>query len=319
MPLLLRIALLAAAVSAVSIDQYPSEIVPGDLYVIQYSPAGGIPTEFALCERVDGRFAVIESLMDSGGLYADAGIFAWVVNQKVSVGQEYGLYISQPDGHNTSGTIRCVGRLVSESAPSQTQPTTVTVGISSEPRTPESTLQPEDEFTVPSETETLGLGRPVDMSTSDTTVPGTNPSHTQLSGTQASSTQPESPTSQAGDTETWSPNPAEDHGPSTSRTNPNPPNTPSTATIAGISAGAGLAGLLLGIGTILLLLYVRKKRKHKTDTPGFGAPYIPEMEDPKWRTESAARERTHEIDGRTVSVVPGPPVEMDASKGGAAM
>jgi hypothetical protein len=98
--------------------------------------------------------------------------------------------------------------------------------------------------------------------------------------------------------------------------------------IAGISAGAGIGGLLLGIGLILLLLHILEKRRHGRNNGELRYPNIPEMEDEdqnlslvkwflrgKWRTESAARERRHEIDGRTVRVVPGPPVEMDASKG----
>jgi len=109
-----------------------------------------------------------------------------------------------------------------------------------------------------------------------------------------------------------------------------PPAQPSSSKIsAGGKAGigVGIAGFVL-IGAIVLWLFVRRrKNKKKPDEAVAEEPFMPEMEDQdrdqatrkvfkagNWRSELSAHEVPREIDGRTINVVPGPPVELPGSE-----
>jgi hypothetical protein len=97
-----------------------------------------------------------------------------------------------------------------------------------------------------------------------------------------------------------------------------------TGAKAGIGAAIGIGALLAGVG--ILLLYLRIKRRVTATTVARPETSIPEMEDQdktltsrkwflrgKWRSEHAGVERIQELDSRSVNVMPGPPVELDAS------
>jgi hypothetical protein len=102
-----------------------------------------------------------------------------------------------------------------------------------------------------------------------------------------------------------------------------PPNALSIGAKAGIGVGAALILILIGCTTVFFLL--KKKQKQTTSTPA-GAD-VAEMEDQdqtlaskkwyllgKWRNEHAGEERRHELDSRTVTVIPGSPVELPADE-----
>lgn len=98
----------------------------------------------------------------------------------------------------------------------------------------------------------------------------------------------------------------------------------STGAKAGIGAAVGIGALLAGVG--ILLLYLRRKRRVAATMVARPETSIPEMEDQdkiltsrkwflrgKWRSEHAGIEKIQELDSRSVNVMPGPPVELDAS------
>jgi hypothetical protein len=108
-----------------------------------------------------------------------------------------------------------------------------------------------------------------------------------------------------------------------STSTPAPLNGLSTGAKAGI--GVGVALVLILIGCIIVFFLLKKKQEQTTSAPA-GAD-VAEMEDQdqtlaskkwylfgKWRNEHAGEERTHELDSRTVNVIPGPPVELPADE-----
>ncbi|KAH7080478.1 hypothetical protein BKA63DRAFT_488233 [Paraphoma chrysanthemicola] len=92
----------------------------------------------------------------------------------------------------------------------------------------------------------------------------------------------------------------------------------STGAKVGIGVGTALGGITLFAVFIALLLRHRKK-KHAAQDPS-----VPEMSGyssgfkrflhGKWRSEAEAKSEPVEIDSRNVNVIPGPPVELDASR-----
>ncbi|KAF2788388.1 hypothetical protein K505DRAFT_366510 [Melanomma pulvis-pyrius CBS 109.77] len=107
---------------------------------------------------------------------------------------------------------------------------------------------------------------------------------------------------------------------------PTPPQSPhnrlSIGAQAGIGAGVALGSIMLGA---MVLFILRRKSALAAPTPETSG--VAEMEDHdhmlaskkwylfgKWRNEHDGEERRHELDSRSVNVIPGPPVELPANE-----
>jgi hypothetical protein len=99
----------------------------------------------------------------------------------------------------------------------------------------------------------------------------------------------------------------------------------STGAKIGIGLGVGLGALVLFLVVVISLFLRRKRRKITDSTPAGTTTHKMEDQDKtlaarkwflfgRWRSEHAGEERRHELGSRTVNVVPGPPVEMDAGE-----
>lgn len=108
---------------------------------------------------------------------------------------------------------------------------------------------------------------------------------------------------------------------------PTPNTTPSDGLSIGAKAGIGVGAVFgsLLIGGAALLYF--SKRKRRQTTPTRAGVDVAEMEDQdqalaskkwylfgKWRNEHAGEERRHELDSKSVNVVPGPPVELPTNE-----
>jgi hypothetical protein len=92
----------------------------------------------------------------------------------------------------------------------------------------------------------------------------------------------------------------------------------STSAKDGISVGAALGSLTLSI--VLIMLFLRhRKRKRAAQHPavpemsGFSSGFRSFMNG-RWRSEAEGKSEPVEMDSRSVNVIPGPPVELDAAR-----
>jgi hypothetical protein len=103
---------------------------------------------------------------------------------------------------------------------------------------------------------------------------------------------------------------------------PTAPQTLSTPAKVGIGIGSAVGALLIIATIILFWLKSRRKVPH---TPVAGADAVQEMEDQdktfakrkwflggRWRSEAQSEDVKHELDSKTVHIVPGPPAELEA-------
>jgi hypothetical protein len=112
------------------------------------------------------------------------------------------------------------------------------------------------------------------------------------------------------------------------RTSPptSPPGSEGLSTSTQIGIGVGVALGAAVVGGLVIFWFLRRKRKlaSTVETPDT---VIPEMEDQdhvhsqrkwflggRWRTEVEEQDMRKELDSKAVHVVPGPPVELEASE-----
>lgn len=87
--LLTGAALVATALSQLTIDTYPTSVEAGKTYTVEYSPKDNTPTTFILRKGLSTNLDTVETLTTS----ATGGSFSWTVSSKYVDGTDYALEI----------------------------------------------------------------------------------------------------------------------------------------------------------------------------------------------------------------------------------